>query len=117
MKSSGRYMSPEQMKERILSFEYIRDADHKPIGVATLDHYGHIGWSLYNSAHEDEPESKDKGLLIAWNRGLKGIGWVHHDLCSKIGQLKDIKEDASRLEAALETFNKMILRTLKGATA
>jgi len=61
-------MTDEQIRERVLGFEYIRDGQNNPIGVVVLDNEHRIGWSLYNEKHEDQPASKDKGIFIALNR-------------------------------------------------
>ena len=113
MKSSGRYMSDVTIKERIQSFEYVRDPDNNPIGVVTLDYFGNIGWSLYNQTHEEEPAMKDKGLLIAWQRGLKGLEWIHEDLTNRFTEIKKAQNDVSRLSAVGKKIKKMAERYLK----
>ena len=112
MKSSGRYMSDVVIKERIQFFEYVRDPDNNPIGVVTLDYFGNIGWSLYNQTHEVEPAMKDKGLLIAWQRGFKGFKWICEDLANRFTEAKKTQNDVSRLAAVSKKVVKMSERHL-----
>jgi len=71
MKNSGKYLTDEQIEERVECFMYVRDESKTPIGMVVLTRNGDYGWSLFNDKLEPNG-SMDKGLgiLIACSRAI-----------------------------------------------
>jgi hypothetical protein len=49
MKNSGKYLTDEQIAERVEMFMYVRDENNNPIGIVVKTKDGKYGWSLYNA--------------------------------------------------------------------
>ena len=52
MKNSERFLTAEEIEDRVVCLMYIRDENKAPIGLVVLTSSGLFGWSLFNEKME-----------------------------------------------------------------